>query len=160
MHDCRHPGNGKGAMSVRLHDTTQRDGTVRLQQRRAGRYQRGMTLTEVLVASSLLLVAMVPILKALTIGQTTGTIIEWRTCSLALAQGKLDQIRARSVYHYDESFEENSTPLGGRYLCTVGDDEDSTLRLITVAVGYDQNEDEVLADDEVQVTLATYVARR
>jgi hypothetical protein len=77
-----------------------------------------------------------------------------------LAQGKLDEIRARSVYHYDESFDEDSTVLPGGYLCDVTDDENSTLRLVTVSVGHDQNEDGNLAGSEIQVTLKTYIARR
>ena len=126
----------------------------------AWKFPDGVTLTEVVVASTLLLVAVVPILKALTIGQATGAGIERRTCCLALAQGKLDEIRARSVYHYPESFEEDDTVLSGAYLCNVTDDGDAALRLISVSVGYDRNGDADLADTEIEVTLTTYVARR
>jgi hypothetical protein len=119
-----------------------------------------VTLSEVVVASGLLLLAVVPILKALTIGQATGTAVERRTCSLTLAQGKLDEIRARSVYHYDGSFDEDSTVLGGGYLCSVADDKHATRRLISVSVGYDRNGDGHLADAETEVMLTTYVARR
>jgi hypothetical protein len=114
----------------------------------------------VIVASGLLLVAVVPILKSLTAAQATGRIIGWRTSSLALAQGKLDEIRARSIHHYDESFDEQSSPLGGSYLCNVEDDGASNLRLISVSVGFDRNGDGSLGDQEVEVTLTTYVARR
>ena len=121
---------------------------------------RGMTFTEVIVASSLLLVAIVPILKALTTAQATGRIIEWRTRSLALAEGRLDEIRALCIRHYDESFDESSAPLGGSYLCNVVDDEGSNLRQVSVSVGFDRNGDGSLGGSEVEVTLATYVARR
>lgn len=124
------------------------------------RSRTGATFTEVVVASSLLLIAIVPILKALTIGQTTSMTIERRTRSLALAQGKLDEIRARCMAHYDESFEQDSAVLAGAYLCNVADNKHASLRRIAVSVGYDRDGDNALAHQEVEVRLATYIARR
>jgi type II secretory pathway pseudopilin PulG len=121
---------------------------------------RGMTFTEVIVASTLLLIAIVPILKSLATAQAAGTTIERRTCSLALAQGKLDEIRAEAIHHYAESFEAHSLALDGSYLCNIADDEDESLRLISVSVGYDGNGDGLLGGGEVEVTLTTYVALR
>lgn len=118
-----------------------------------------MTLTEVVVASTILVVAVVPILRALTIAQMTGTKIERKTQSAILAQSKLDQIRARCVHHYTDSFDESSATLMGSYLCNVVDEQDPELRLVTVAVGYDADADGRLSDDEVEVRLTTYIAR-
>ncbi len=69
---------------------------------------RGVTLTEVVVASGLLLIAVVPVLRALTIAQITDRVIERKTRSLTLAQRELERIRAASMYHYDDSFAETS----------------------------------------------------
>ena len=110
----------------------------------------GMTLTEVVVASTLLVVAVVPILRALTIAQVTGRVVDNKTQALILAQGKLEAIRARSIHHYDESFAEDSAPITGSYLCDVTDDQDSDLRLVTVSVGYDEDGDGNLSHSEVQ----------
>ncbi len=122
---------------------------------------KGITLTEVVVASGLLIVAIVPILKALTTAHTTGRIIERRTQSLMLAQGELDRIKAESIYYYGRSFAQSSSPLDDAYLCTVTDDTDSpNLRTISVSVGYDHDGNSNLASDEVEVTLTTYIARR
>ena len=121
----------------------------------------GFTLTEVIMASALLIIAIVPILKALTSAHVTTITIEQRTRSLILARAKLDEIRARSIYNYTGTFTETSTSLDGQYLCTVTDvPEGSNLRKIAVSVGYDLNSNNLLADDEVEVTLATYIARR
>ena len=106
---------------------------------------------------------MVPILKALTSAHVTSTIIERRTRSLTLAQAKLDEIRARSIYHWGlpGSFAEQNTSLDGSYLCTVIDTPISpNLRQIAVDVGYDQNGNNVFELTEVEVALATLVARR
>lgn len=115
---------------------------------------------EVVVASSLLVIAIVPILKALSSATLTGTKVERKTRSLALAQAKLDEIRARSIYRYDDLFGESSHVLEGAYLCQVTDDGHLHLRLVTVSVGYDDNRDGHLSSNEVDVTLTTYIARR
>jgi Tfp pilus assembly protein PilV len=121
---------------------------------------KGITLTEVVVASGLLIIAVVPILKALTTAHTTGRTIERKTQSLMLAQGELDRIKAESIYYYGRSFAQSSTALAGAYLCTVEDDADPNLRTISVLVGYDLDGNSNLASDEVEVTLTTYLARR
>ena len=123
--------------------------------------QAGFTMTEVVVASALLIIAIVPILKALTGAHVTSTIIERKTRSLTLAQAKLDEIRARSIYNYSSNFVETSTSLDGPYLCSVVDTTvSSNLRTIEISVGYDINNNNELEADEVEVTLATLVARR
>ena len=123
--------------------------------------QAGFTLTEVVVASALLIIAIVPILKALTSAHVTSTIIERKTRSLTLAQTKLDEIRARSIYNYSGTFTESSTSLDGPYLCSVADTGGgSNLRTIEVSVGYDLNGNSTLETDEIEVTLTTLVAKR
>jgi len=120
----------------------------------------GFTLTEAVVASALLLVAMVPVLKALGNAHFATVDIEHKTISLTLAQAKLDEIRARSIYHYSDSFAETNTALSGSYLCNVTDDTADPLRTIAVSVGYDNDADGSLADGEVEISLSTLIARR
>jgi len=121
----------------------------------------GFTLTEVIVASSLLIIAIVPILRALTIAHVSSGIIENRTNSLILAQAKLDEIKARSVYHYSDTFAETDSSIEGSYLCNVEDiSVSANLRKITVSVGEDLNGDSTLDTDEVEITLSTLIAKR
>ena len=119
-----------------------------------------MTLAEVTVASAILAIALVPMLRALTIAQMTGAAIEHKTQSLILAQNKLEEVRARSIHHYTNPFDESSEPLAGGYLCHVEDDEDADLRRVSVAVGWDTDSDGHLSDSETQVRLTTYIARK
>jgi prepilin-type N-terminal cleavage/methylation domain-containing protein len=121
---------------------------------------KGFTLTETIVASALLVIAIVPILKGLTNAHFHSVNIERKTYSLSFAQAKLNEIRARSIHHYDNSFAESDASLDGSYLCNVADDSGDPLRTITVSVGYDINSNNNLTADEVLVTLSTYVARR
>jgi len=128
---------------------------------RTSRKPAGFTLTEVVVSSTLLIIATVPILRGLTAAHLSSAIIERKTKSLTLAQLKFDQIRAGSIYSYSSSFTETGTSLDGLYLCNVTDTgSGSDLRTITVSVGYDLDEDSNLASDEIEVTLNTYLAKR
>ena len=121
----------------------------------------GFTLTEVVVASALLVVAIIPILKALTTAHLNTTIIERRTRSLILAEAKLDEIKARSIYKYGDTFAQADSSLDGSYLGSVEDvSVGFNLRKITVSVGYDLNGNNNLDANEIEVTLATLVARR
>jgi Tfp pilus assembly protein PilV len=133
--------------------------TVKDKPYRRRRRTVGTTLTEVVVASTLLVVAVVPILRALTIAQMTGTSIERKTQSLILAQSKLDELRAKCVHHYDDSFARTSETLSGSYLCNTVDDAGPDLRQVAVSVGYDSDENGRLSDSEIEVRLATCIAR-
>lgn len=136
--------------------------SVTLIQGKAGmRKRRGFTVIEVVVASALLLAAIVPVLKALTTAYVTGTEIEQKTRSLMYARSKLDEIKLRSVYNYDSTFTASDTSLGNSYFYRVSDTPSGTdLRTITVIVGYDSNGNSTLSSDEIQVTLSTLIARR
>jgi len=120
----------------------------------------GVTLTEVIVASTLLLVSILPLLKAMTATHGMDRAIDRRSWSLLLAQQELERIRARSIYHYEESFGTSSQSLGEGFLCTVADDRHPVLRTVTVAVGLDRNGNGHLADDEIEVSLCTSLAKR
>ena len=132
-----------------------------LEMSKAIRRRKGLSIIEVALASGLLIVAMVPILKALTKAHTFSSEIEYKTQSLVLAQGKLDEIKARAVYHYSSSFAATNTSLGNSYLCNITDTgSGSNLRTVTVSAGYDINGNGSLASDEVDVTLTTMIANR
>ncbi len=125
----------------------------------------GLTLIEVVIASSLLIIAIIPILRGLAIAHTNAIKIERKSRSLLLAQAKLDNIKARSIYSYTnggsptEFFEEN-TSLDGSYLCNVTDNTGDPLKTITASVGFDSDGDTSLSSDEVDITIATLIARR
>ena len=121
----------------------------------------GLTLTEVVLASALLIIAMVPILKGLTSAHLGTVIIERKSKSVILAQAKLDELKAYSIYHYSDSFTETNSTLEGSYLCNVEDSSiNDNLRKVTVSVGYDLNSNNILESDEIEVVLATYIAKR
>ncbi|MCH7916382.1 MAG: hypothetical protein IIC50_00170 [Planctomycetes bacterium] len=124
------------------------------------RRRLGVTLIEVVVASALLLTSLIPILKALTVGQVTARIVDQKTRSLTLAQAKLDEIKIKLIYSFSTSTSASNVVLDGSYLCNVTDDGDSALKTISVAVGFDRNGDSTLSASEVVITLTTLCAKR
>jgi Tfp pilus assembly protein PilV len=131
---------------------------------KSNRRHKGLSIIEVAMASALLIVAMVPILKSLTKANMLSSGVERKTQALVLAQGKLDDIRARSIYNFGSSgsFTASNVVLSGSYLCNVTDTTITAnyLKQITVSVGYDNNSNGTLSSDEVLVTLTTYFANR
>ena len=120
----------------------------------------GFTLTEVLVASSILVVVMVPVLKALTQAHVGSRKIEWKTQGMVFAQAKLDEIRARAQADYDASYAVGNESCGNSYYCRVVDTGyGSDIRTVTVQVGYDQDGDKGLDSSEVSVELKSLITR-
>jgi len=124
------------------------------------RHRSGVTLTEVVVASALLVISIAPLLKALTLAQVQDRAIERRSWSLLLAQQQLEWLRARCLRHYEVCYRAESRTLRDGYLCTITDDAHPNLRTVTVSVGLDQNGDGALSPSEVEVGLSTRLARR
>jgi hypothetical protein len=118
-----------------------------------------VTITEAVVASGLLLVCIVPLLKALTVAQVADRAMERKSWSLLLAQQQLEQLRARCTERYDACYRVGSAPLRDGYLCTIDDDEAPALRTVTVFVGLDRDENGILSAAEVEVSLSTRLAR-
>lgn len=132
------------------------------------RKSAGFTLTEVIIASSLLIVAMVPILKGLTSVHLTASLVEQRTKSLDYAQTILENIKARSVYDFTGNY--NKVNQGVDDVIDGVDDsylytsnvvvQGPDLKKITVKTGYDKNDNGILQAAEVLVTLDTLIAKR
>jgi hypothetical protein len=120
----------------------------------------GVTLTEVVVASALLVISVVPLLKALTLAQVQDRALERKSWSLMLAQQELESLRVRCLCHYDASYRVSSKALRDGYLCTVADDRHPSLRTVAVSVGLDQDGDGVLAVREIEANLCTRLARQ
>ena len=121
----------------------------------------GFTLPEVLVASALLIIAIVPILKALTAIHANTVAIERKTKSLTLAKMKISQLQAKSIYHFDENFDQSNLPLDGLYLCNIASQQvNSNLKALTVSVGMDSNKNGILSSSETEISLHTQIARR
>lgn len=124
------------------------------------KFRAGFTLTEAVVAAALLLIAIVPILKALTQANLNSVIIERKTQSLCFAQGKLNDIKARSIYGFDTISSQSNEVLTGSYLCNTAIGGSGNLKTVSVSVGQDNNNNGALDIGEIEVTLQTQIAKR
>ncbi|MEN6386780.1 MAG: prepilin-type N-terminal cleavage/methylation domain-containing protein [Phycisphaerales bacterium] len=129
--------------------------------RTAVKRNSGFTLPEVIVASTLLLLALVPILKAMAQINANTVLIERRTKSLSLAKMKINELQAKSIYNFNDVISENNQSLDDSYLCNISSQTINTnLKAITVSVGMDKNQNGSLAANEIEISLKTQLARR
>ena len=127
---------------------------------RLGHQRAGVALLEVIVASGLMLIAIVPILKALTTAQVTSRLVEQKTHCLALAQAKVSEIQAKSIGNFETDYSVTGASLGGGCLCNVVDSSSATLKKLSVAVGHDHDGNGSITGREIMVTLVTQIAKR
>lgn len=128
--------------------------------RSAIQFRRGLSLVEVVVASTLLVVGLAPLFRALTLAQATTRRVETMSQSLVRAQAFLGRVRSQAEDTYSRSLAVTSEDLGDDYLATVTDDRHVALRTVSVAVGLDENRNGELSEGEIQVTLTSSIARR
>ena len=123
--------------------------------------RKGLTLTEVVVASSLLATAIVPMLRGMSNSHMVSAAVEQKTHALIMAQAKMEEIKARAINNYSANFGENNSSLTGSYLCNVSDSPGGpNIRTITVSVGYNDDGNNVLSAAEIDVQLSTKIAKR
>jgi hypothetical protein len=121
----------------------------------------GLTLVELILASALLVVAMVPILNAAARASTTAQTIDWRTRATFLAQQQMESILAQASENFGQDFTRDWLDLGDGYRAKVQQSPLALLKkMIIVRVGRDGNGNGQLEDTEVLATLATIVADR
>jgi Tfp pilus assembly protein PilV len=125
------------------------------------KFKKGYTLTEVLVASALLIAVSVPMFKALTANYIFSNAIKYKTKSVICAKSRLDRARAIAAGEYNTALAESNADAGDGYLCSVSDTGfAANIRTVSVLAGYDKDEDGTLDSDETQITLTTLIARR
>lgn len=124
----------------------------------SGRFRRGMTFTEVLVATLILSLAMVPILRAMGSVHLFSAKMEKNSRCLILAQNQMEELKARAASDYASCRSVSNKDLGEGYLCSIAADGDSLFRIVSVSVGYDENQNGLLDTEEVLLTLRTGIA--
>lgn len=125
------------------------------------KFKKGYTLTEVLVASALLVAVSIPMFKALTANYVFSNAIQYKTRSVICAKSRLDRARAIAVGQYNTALTESDVDTGQGYLCSVTDTGFAAdIRTVSVSAGYDKDEDGTLDAGEIQITLSTLITRR
>ncbi len=128
--------------------------------RAAGRARRGMTLVEVLLASALLVIAIVPLFGVLTGGLEMAQEVERRTTATLLAQKEIETAVALAEEDDAADLAKTNADLGGGYLAHVEENDSGIVTKIGVVVGWDADGSGTLSDSEVLVGFATMAAYR
>jgi len=123
--------------------------------------ERGFTLTELLVSTFLLSIAIVPIVKYLAETQVLSRRMERATKAVFLAQRRMEKIEAQTLKNFGADRSASNVQLMPGYLCNVTDGQEGPLlKSIKVSVGYDTNGNGILDADEINITLDTKLAKR
>jgi Tfp pilus assembly protein PilV len=119
-----------------------------------------MTFTEVLVATLILSLAMVPILQAMTNTHRYSQMLEKKTQCLILAQNAIEELRARAIEDFASSWSVSSQSAGGGYLVSIAAGSESDIRTVSVTAGFDENQNLSLDSGEILVCLRTLIANQ
>lgn len=100
-------------------------------------YIRGFTLFEVLAATMVLSVALIPIFSWLPTAIQTRVSTEHKTTAIFLAQGEIEELRRRIKNNFSFNYSLNSASFASPYQdfrYNVSDNSNSNLKTISVTV--------------------------
>ena len=120
--------------------------------------QRGLTLIEVLVASALLGLALVPAFDMVARGMVLARDVEVRSRAVFLAEREMETALATATENFSTSLAKQSADLGDGYRATVTESTSGLLKTVAVQVGFDADRNGALSSGEVLATFATVVA--
>ena len=120
--------------------------------------QSGLTLLEVLVASVLLGIALVPAFDMVTRGMVLARDVEVRSRAVFLAEREMETALAAAGQDFGTSLAKQSADLGGGYRATVTETVSGLKKTVAVQVGFDADRNRTLSSGEVLATFATVVA--
>ena len=119
------------------------------------------TLVEVMASVLILSGAIVTIVMYAADGLATSLDIERRVKSTLLAETEMEKIKNTLRKSFDTDFTVWPSSLGSNYLVNrTATDVNTTLKIIEVSVGYDEDNNGSLAAGEIMVTLTTQNAER
>lgn len=122
---------------------------------------KGFTFVEVLASILILAGTIVPLITFSADSLATSLEIERKVKSTLLAEGEMEKIKNVLRKSFETDFTAWSSSLGDNYLAgRTSTDVSSTLKIIGVSVGYDDDKNSSLGTDEIIITLTTQYAER
>ena len=118
----------------------------------------GLTLMEVLVASALLGIALVPAFDMVTRGMVLARDVEVRSRAVFLAEREMETALAAAGQNFSASLTKQSQDLGDGYLTIVTETVSGLTKTVAVQAGFDADRNGTLSSGEVLATFATVVA--
>ena len=125
---------------------------------RAGRTRgRGLTLTEVVLASALLGAALVPAFDMVTRGLALAHDVQVRSQAAFLAEREMEDALAKAARNFSLNLAKTNQSLGDGYLVTITQTVGSRRKTLHVEVGCDTDGNGALSAGEVLTALSTVV---
>jgi len=126
-----------------------------------GMKTKAFTFVEVLASVLILAGTIVPLITFAADSLATSLEIERKVKSTLLAKSEVEKIKNVLRKSFDTDFTAWSPNLGDNYLASrTSTDVSSTLKIIGVSVGYDDDKNSSLGADEIIITLTTQYAER
>ncbi len=130
---------------------------------RALSVENGYTLLEIIMAISILSIALIPLMEMLPRALLLDAQLERETKIAFLAQRKSEAVKSRAIYAFDQDYSESAIaflPPDSTFKYTVSDDQGVEIKEIAVTVWYDENGNDIADEDEEKITLYTKIAKR
>lgn len=128
-----------------------------------GHWEDGYTILEIVLTIAILSIALIPLMEMLPRALLLDNQLEQRTRAAFLAQRKLEEVKGKAIYDFDQDYTESATAFAApdaRFKYTVSDQEVDGIKEIGVNVWHDTDGSDSAGDDEENVELNTKVARR
>ena len=125
--------------------------------------ESGYTLLEIIMAISILSIALIPLMEMLPQALLLDAQLERETKIAFLAQRRSEAVKSRAIYDFAQDYTESATafPLpDSAFKYTVSDDQGAEIKEIAVTVWYDGDGDDSVGEDEEQIILYTKFAKR
>ena len=125
--------------------------------------ESGYTLLEIVLTIAILSIALIPLMEMLPRAMVLDAQLEQRARAAFLAQRKLEAVKGKAVYDFDQDYTESATAFqapDSAFKYTVSDLEADGIKQIAVNVWYDTNDSGSADEDEEQIELNTKIARR
>ena len=123
----------------------------------------GYTLLEVLLAISIMSIALIPLMEMLPQALLLDAQLEREAKAAFLAQRKLEEVKSKAIYDFDQDYTESATAFpspDSAFKYTVSDDQGAEIKEIAVNVWYDKDGNGSAGSDEEQIELNTKIAKR
>ncbi|MFC1782149.1 prepilin-type N-terminal cleavage/methylation domain-containing protein [Planctomycetota bacterium] len=123
--------------------------------------QKAFTLVEILAAVLILAVVIVPMLKYQADSLATNLQMERQIKSVLFAEKEMEKIKTALHSAFETDVTAWPNELKEKYLVQrVVTEQGETLKVVTVSVGYDADDNGTLASGEVMVSLDSQMVKR
>jgi len=126
--------------------------------------EKGFTLIELMLATAILVISIIPITMMLPRMLTENRIVERENRAVFLGQLKMEETKTKALTYFNSDYSVTSATAfqspDNKFKYTVADNYGLDIKDISVTVWYDANDDNTLDSDEERIQFKTKIANR